>query len=569
MKKKFYICRLKAMLQKKNFIGRSFVLMLLLSVASAAVVSAHPKDTVKRGGPGISIRTNLLWDAAAEPNLGLEFAVGDHWSVGVDGGIKTWPRWLFWDNDNTNDTRHWRNFAVVPEVRYYLNEVYRGFFAGADFVYTHYNVGDVKFPLGLYPETRENRVQGSFWGGGLLAGYAWWPWQHWRLEAELGVAAGLAAYDRYDCAHCGTKLAEERKPAVVPKLALNVAYNPVARDKRQPRTSVVYSGTDTLTVFTPPVAFVVQLKDVKAPESTGDRLAGKNHWVIPFEKYRPLDYLTRPGRDSLQYVHFPVNGDRLDLSLSDNADALSQIRDAIVLMRDDERTADLLVTIVGLSSIDGPQEKNDTLSVRRARSVASWLSEQTGVGLSHFETIGKGEAWDWFRDQLEANPEGNEKLLDIVNNEPDPDKRESLIKADAKLYKQVKEQFLADQRNSGYIRVYYEDAPDPATEKLNGEVMDLLNTKRYHDAVRAIQADKALLERVRSDAEAMNAYGVALYFTALDKQDERQEQEALGLLRQAARAGSQAALQNLEGMETYGPARKDYEAWKELMKNDK
>ena len=547
----------------------------MCSVTNALSASSHPSDTVKRGGFGVSIRTNLAWDAAAEPNLGLEFAVGDHWSVGANAGLKTWPRWLFWDNNNETNPRHWRNFAVVPEVRYYIDEVYKGFFAGADFVYTHFNVGNVSFPFNLYPEAKDYRVQGSFWGGGLFAGYAWWPWQHWRIEAEAGVAAGLAAYDRFDCDHCGTKLAEERKPALVPKIGLNVAYNPIARDKRKPRQPLVYSGTDTLTVMTPPVAFVVQLKDVQAPETAGDRLAKDNHWVIPFKKYRPLDYLTRPGRDSLQYVHFPVGSDQLDLALSDNAGALSQIKEAIILMRDDERTEDLLVTIVGLSSIEGPQEQNDTLSVRRARTVAAWLSEQTGVSRQHFELQGKGEAWDWFKDQLEAIPEGDgalsaeevRQLLDIIGGVKDADERERRIRANAALYTKVKEQLFADQRNSGYIRVYYEDAPDSATEKLNGPVMDLLNKKRYHDAVRAIEADKAVLERMKADAEAMNAYGVALYFTALDNKDERREQEAVGLLEKAARAGSHAALQNLEGIETYGPARKEWEAWKETINN--
>ena len=73
------------------------------------------------------------------------------------------------------------------------------------------------------------------------------------------------------------------------------------------------------------------------------------------------------------------------------------------------------------------------------------------------------------------------------------------------------------------------------------------------------------MARVESDAEAANAYGIALYFTALDNKDEAAEQRAIGLLEKAARLGSDAARHNLKGIETYGPARKEYEAWKELM----
>ena len=82
-----------------------------------------------------------------------------------------------------------------------------------------------------------------------------------------------------------------------------------------------------------------------------------------------------------------------------------------------------------------------------------------------------------------------------------------------------------------------------------------------------IRADKAVMELVARNPEAANAYGVALYFTALDKKDSQAEREALQLLQKAAREGSEAAAQNLKGIESYGPARKEYEAWKELINN--
>ena len=236
----------------------------------------------RAAGQEVSIRNNLLYDATGTVNAGLEFQVGDHFSVGVNGGFKSWPRFLAWDNDNVNNTTHWRHFLVAPEGRYYFSEVFKGAFVGADFVYTHFNVGNLKLPLGLYPEVATRREQGSWWGAGLFVGYAWWPWQHWRIEIEGGAGVGLAAYDSYDCDHCGSKLEEVRRAAVVPKLGLNIAYNPVARDKRKSRVRVI-EKTDTLTVLQAPVAFVVNLKEVAGPESAGDRLAKQEPWVIPIE----------------------------------------------------------------------------------------------------------------------------------------------------------------------------------------------------------------------------------------------------------------------------------------------
>ena len=562
-------------------------LFLLVSLAAALLclpdtAMAQQADTLKQG-PGISLRTNLLWDAIAEPNLGIEIPVGDHVTVGANAALKAWPRWLAWDWDRKNNV-HWRNFAVVPEVRYYFDEVYQGFFAGADAVYTHFNVGNVEFPFGLYPDVKTYREQGSYWAGGLFAGYAWWPWQHWRLEVEAGAALGLAAYDRYACPTCGTRLSTERDVALVPKLAVNLAYNPVSRDKararRERREQMILSGRDTITVFTPPVAFVVNLKEVKAPQSAGDRLSKEKPWVLPISLYRPLDYLTRPGKDSILYVVFPVNSDRLSREfptspvkdLHRNARMLDDLQMAVETIRDDESTSELLVSIVGLASIEGPQAPNDSLSIRRARSVADYLNDRTFVSQKYFETIGKGEAWDWFKDQLEAIPDGGEgfsaqevrTLLDIVYNVKDADERERRIKADASLYKKVMENLLGDQRNSGYIRVYYNNRPDQATEKINGPIFRLLNAKQYAQAVQEIQGDKAVMARVGQDPEAANAYAVALYFTALDKRDQAAEEEAIGLLEKAAREGSSAAAENLKGLASYGAARKEFENWSQL-----
>lgn len=546
------------------------LLLIGLALNFIAYAASEPRDTVKRW-QGMSLRTNLLWDAVAEPNIGLEFPVGKHVSLGLNAGIKTWPRWLFWDNDNVQNTRHWRNYAVVPEVRYYFDQVYDGFFVGGDAVYTHFNVGNVTFPFHMYPEVENHRVQGSFWGGGIFAGYSWWLGQYIRIEAEAGVAAGLAAYDKFDCAHCGTKVGEVRKPAVVPKLGVNIAWNPVAKDKR-PKPGVVVSGRDTLTVLSAPVAFVVHLKDVKAPDTAGDKLGKQNAWVVPIGNYRPLDRITREGRDSILTVRYPLDSDALDLSLGKNGDVVDQIAAAVTALREDARTDEVLISVVGLASIEGPQERNDSLSIRRARAVVDALKARTGLNNRHFEVIGKGEAWDWFRAQLADAPRGFSaseiETLQGIAALPDVEERERKLKADKALYQKVADKLLEDQRNAGYIRVYYGAAPDPATETFNHEVMDLLKAKRYQEVVAKVESDPKLMACTLSDAEAMNAYGVALYFTALDKKDTDQEIRALELMRRAAQLGSSAARENLHGASVYGPARKEYEAWQEAMKDN-
>ena len=558
----------------------SYLLSLSTALFLQATTPARSQELAASGDTlkartGISIKSNLLWSAAAEPNLAVEIPVGEHVTVGAAAGIKTWPRWLFWDNDIADNDVHWRNFAVVPQMRYYFSKIYDGWFAGVDFVYTHFNVGNVSFPFGMYPEAKDYRLQGSFWGAGITAGRTWWLGEHWRIEAEAGVAGGLAAYDRYDCAHCGSKLADERKAAVVPKVGISIAYNPVARSQRRSRSNTVYLSGETspLTLMSPPVAFVVHLAEVASAPTVGDNLAAGSPWILPVGDYRPLDYLTRPGRDSILYVQYPVDSYALDPAFGQNGKALEALTTALKDISADRRTNELLVSVVGLASIEGPRVRNDSLAVRRARSVADYLAQETGLPRRNFEVIGKGEAWDWFSAQLAAGAEGLDsqdvtRLQEILASTNDPDERERKIRSDARLYRQVVDNLLSDQRNAGYIRVYYGTAPDPVAGKMNGEVASLLKAKRYREAVRVLQADPALLERIKTDAEAMNAYGVALYFTALDNHDAAAEAEAIALLKKAAEKGSTCAATNLKGIDTYGPARKEYEAWQQALKEE-
>ena len=270
-------------------------------------------DTTARRKAGVSIRTNLVWDGVAEPNLGVEFPIGKHWSLGGNAGIKTWPRWLFWDNDNVENTTHWRNFAVVPEARFYFDQVYDGWFIGADILYTHFNVGNVKFPFNMYPDVKEHRMQGDFVGLGAFGGYSWWLGQHWRLELEAGVAVGYYKAGKYNCDHCGALVDEPAGVGVVPKVGVNIAYNVRRRTEKAPE--VIPPMPDTLL---PPVAVPVPVpfepKSFKVEEWKGvaGELAPKHPVLRPSSEYKPYtpERILRKEEGAL-FVFFEVNQDQL------------------------------------------------------------------------------------------------------------------------------------------------------------------------------------------------------------------------------------------------------------------
>ena len=207
--------------------------LLLIGLLFFGITSASAQQKNKRSASsnwyGLSLRNNLAYDATGTPNLGMEVTVSKRFTLGVDGGFKHWPRFLFWDMDTRENPMQWRHFMVDAQLRFYPKQAFTAWFVGLGAVYMHYNIGAVPLPRRLFPTFRDERYQGDFVGGTLSGGYSWWLGKHWRIEVEAGAALGYAMYDHFDCPHCGTMLGHENRFAVLPKIGLNFAYNPVAR----------------------------------------------------------------------------------------------------------------------------------------------------------------------------------------------------------------------------------------------------------------------------------------------------------------------------------------------------
>ena len=156
---------------------------------------------------------------------------------------------------------------------------------------------------------------------------------------------------------------------------------------------------------------------------------------------------------------------------------------------------------------------------------------------SLYECANGGEAWTELRNQIaDDDSKWREPLLSVIDQEPDPTRRESLIKSldGGKAYRYLKEEVFNDQRNSGYLRVYYDYVPDSAAHAINAATR-LLEQERYADAL-------PLLLSVKEDPRAWNALGVALYMTG-------DEPKALSYFQKAAEAGNPQAKANLRQVE--------------------
>ena len=102
----------------------------------------------------VTISNNLLYDATLTPNLRVGVRLAPQWSMGLTAGYRPWP---------TSDeaTRKYRHLLVSPSLRYWTDSVNVHHFFGVNLIYSHYNVGGITFPFGMYKSVRDERREGD------------------------------------------------------------------------------------------------------------------------------------------------------------------------------------------------------------------------------------------------------------------------------------------------------------------------------------------------------------------------------------------------------------------------
>ena len=137
-------------------------------------------------GQKFAVKSNLLYDATATINLGVEVGLAKKWSLDLSGNYNGWK---FGDEARM---KHW---LVQPEARYWLCEKFNGHFFGLHAHYADYNVGGLKF---LSKNMENHRYQGNLYGAGLSYGYQWLLSDRWSMEAVLGIGCLLYTSDAAD-----------------------------------------------------------------------------------------------------------------------------------------------------------------------------------------------------------------------------------------------------------------------------------------------------------------------------------------------------------------------------------
>ena len=458
-----------------------------------------PATTVALGWQGAALRTNLFYAGTATPNLGIDFALGQHASLGVTAGLKPWPRWLAWDYA-TEDATKWRHFLVAPEFRWWPKRVFDGWFLGADLLYAHYNLGAIKLPFGLYSVLNEHRLQGDAYGAGLFFGHSWWLGEHWRLELAGGAAAAWIKADRYECPHCGAQVGTEQGVVVLPQLALNIAWDTRRRSgKRQQILDTIQRieaeevikeeipdqvGDDISQVRDDEEEIipaepepVVEEEPTPEPQPIPEPpTTRRNPLLRPAAEYQPYtpDMVLRRS-EGAQRVLFQFNDSRVLREVEtltgvyDNMPHLNTILDVTREALADESIVPVKIQIIGFASIDGGRWGNERLALERATAVKDYIrSKITSLPNDLFELVVGGEAWAEFIDELDdRQAAGTSGLTDdeyrqvahILDVLQDLDEREKYLKALAggTIYAKLQQSFLFDQRSAVFVRIFYEE----------------------------------------------------------------------------------------------------------------
>lgn len=148
-------------------------------------------------GQNVGVKTNLLYDATATVNAGVEFGIAPKWTIDLSGNYNGWSK---------DETTQWKHWMVQPEARFWFCNRFAGHFLGIHALAQQYKFSGWDTNLKLFGTDfsllGDHRYEGWAAGAGLAYGYAFPLAKHWNLELEAGIGYVYTQYDQYSCKHC-------------------------------------------------------------------------------------------------------------------------------------------------------------------------------------------------------------------------------------------------------------------------------------------------------------------------------------------------------------------------------
>ena len=190
----------------------SFCLLVLALLIGGEISQVRAQDW--------AVKTNLLYDATATVNLGVEIGVAPKWTIDLSGNLNVWSK---------NETTKWKHWLVQPEARYWFCDRFSRHFVGAHAIGSAFNLGGINNNLSFlgtdFSVLNDKRYQGYAYGGGVAYGFAFVLSKHLNLELEAGVGYLYLDYESFNCDSCGSRVGEGGHHYVGPtKAAVNLVF---------------------------------------------------------------------------------------------------------------------------------------------------------------------------------------------------------------------------------------------------------------------------------------------------------------------------------------------------------
>ena len=167
----------------------------------------------------VSLKTNLLPDAALSPNLGVEVKLAKKWSLDLTGELNLWPV----------NGHKWKHWLAQPEARYWFCEPFIKSFIGLHAIGGQFNAGNIKNGIKFlgtdFSQLSHYRYEGWAVGAGIAYGYALPLAKHFNMEFEIGVGYVYVDFKKFSCAECSHKIGDGHHNYFGPtKAAINLVY---------------------------------------------------------------------------------------------------------------------------------------------------------------------------------------------------------------------------------------------------------------------------------------------------------------------------------------------------------
>lgn len=165
-----------------------------MSFDAHRALEAH-KNAEEKSPFYMALRTNIIYDVLALPNLGIDFYLGKGWTLGGNG------MYAWWKDDDKK--KMWRAYGAELNLRWYprhhtkretpFSSHHLGIYAQ---LYTYDFGWKKKGELGGKPEGR--LIDSPFWAAGIEYGYSAALGSRLSLDFSIGVGYTTGKYHKYD-----------------------------------------------------------------------------------------------------------------------------------------------------------------------------------------------------------------------------------------------------------------------------------------------------------------------------------------------------------------------------------